>query len=243
MFISLFTIIPARPGHKNATTKFFDIFRHYFTTRFPYQILPSIVYWAVTAVSISYLNDSCPNPETTVARHGPSTEVSDAGQRRSDIVWDNSGTDPVANDSSHIDPAWECMIQNRDWPLVLWWVFTVPRSVPRFYRLTSYFKAMESDLVNLALGENMRCRPFACRGISWAGSELCFDFQEVSVRLLKVFKFALIIFLASHWVSHGLICVGHHKLCSFLILVQLWTRWGAYSSTLPGSSVWITQLG
>jgi hypothetical protein len=129
MFISLRTALPAIPGQQEAIKGFPEISRNYFSKIFPLQILPSVLYWIVTLICASYGKDVCQDGLQNT--------------RRSKDAGSTSGAERIEN--SH----WSCVMQHIDWRLWLWWVMTIPRSVPRFHRLLSYFKSMENDLVSL----------------------------------------------------------------------------------------------
>ncbi len=81
-----------------------------------------------------------------------------------------------------------CIVENQEWEVVLWWLTSLIRVLPRLVRLVLDFKAMESNLVRLRAPCESRTRPDSIRS------------QEVTVRELQMIKFAMIIFLAGHWV-------------------------------------------
>ena len=109
MLVSLTTAI-AVPGREEQVTSFAQISRHYFTCIFPFQMLPSVLFWILTSLCAGRVSPVCPPTEDSELQ-------------------------------------WMCVVGSQDWSLWLWWASTVPRVVPRFLRLRSYFKSMERNLV------------------------------------------------------------------------------------------------
>ncbi len=193
IFFALSTLIPSKLGQQDAITKFSDLGLHYLTKTFPLELLPSIVYWVATIICVSYLHGICPED------HDPRPDDLDS-LADTDVVAIGAGGGAAPIDGGNSTSVkylyWRCVVQHQGWPLWVWWALTVPRFVPRFNRLMAYFKSMESDLVTLHAC--LACCPTQGRPLVtclWPRE------QEVSVRQLKGFKFTLIIFLASHWVS------------------------------------------
>ena len=119
MAVSLVTAV-ALPGRDEHVTSFAEISRHYFRTAFPTQVLPSVLFWIATSICASAFAAVCPE------------EVGAAGATA------GAGAD-----------RFRCVVASQHWSLWVWWASTVPRMVPRFLRLRSYFKAMERNLVYL----------------------------------------------------------------------------------------------
>jgi hypothetical protein len=133
ILVALCTAIPSKQPGDAPITSFPGIARHYFTRTFPAHFLPCTLYWVATPICAYYLAQLCPDP---------------APARRSGRTpWDAAhDSNPAA--SGGPGASWRCVVENSGrWPVLVWWLSTIPRIVPRALRLKSYFKAMESDLV------------------------------------------------------------------------------------------------
>jgi hypothetical protein len=53
---------------------------------------------------------------------------------------------------------WSCIIQNQDWEVILWWVTSFVRVLPRLVRLVVDFKSMESNLVGRLMQSSVAVR-------------------------------------------------------------------------------------
>ena len=152
IYFALCTLIPRRLGQKDAITNFTGILLHYLAKTFPLELLPSIAYWVMTIICVSHLHGICPDDHDPGLDELDFAEGDSDGARRSVVT-------PVAvgNGTGTKYLYWQCVVLHHGWPIWVWWGFTVPRFVPRLYRLMAYFKSMESDLVLHCVG--VACRP------------------------------------------------------------------------------------
>jgi hypothetical protein len=127
MLISLITAIPV-PDRDEFVTSFADISWHYFIRTFPYQVLPSAAFWVATSFCAREFAAVCPE---RFRRGLPGVKSSGNGSETSESA----------------DTRWHCIVDSQHWSVWVWWACTVPRLVPRFLRLRSYFKSMERNLV------------------------------------------------------------------------------------------------
>ena len=127
MLISLITAIPV-PDRNEFVTSFADISWHYFSTTFPFQMLPSAAFWVATSFCAREFAAVCPEH---FRRGLPGAK--------------NKGNESKTSESA--DTWWHCIVDSQHWSVWVWWACTVPRLVPRFLRLRSYFKSMERNLV------------------------------------------------------------------------------------------------
>ncbi len=144
IYFALCTLIPRRLGHKDSITTFSGICLHYLAKTFPLELLPSVAYWIMTVLCVSHLHGICPDD------HDPGPDELDFAEANPDATR-RAVVRPIAagNGTGAKYLYWQCVVQHQGWPIWVWWVFTVPRFVPRLNRLMAYFKSMESDLVSL----------------------------------------------------------------------------------------------
>ena len=98
----------------------------------------------------------------------------------------------------------------------LWWASSAVRMLPRMLRLYAYIKTIESNLVGStcdSVFKYLESSTISCTLNFFFRNILhffymCFPYldfwiitgQEIAVRQLQICKFAVIIFLAAHWV-------------------------------------------
>jgi hypothetical protein len=131
MVISLATAI-ALPGRDEFVTSFGEISKHYFRATFPFQVLPSVLFWIATSICASAFATVCPE----AAASGDALRRGGGG-----AGWAGAEAEALG------DVRWRCVVDSQHWSVWVWWASTVPRLVPRFLRLRSYFKSMERNLV------------------------------------------------------------------------------------------------
>ena len=138
------------------------------------QVLPSVFFWIATSYCAGAFEAVCPySPPDGGAKwqcvagrflFPPPPSVSASTSRMSPSLTHLQLPRPLF----FTQPHWLSLIVTKQsplpiahgsqhWSLWVWWLSTLPRLIPRFLRLTSYFKSMERNLVKIPLPITVAC--------------------------------------------------------------------------------------